>query len=85
MLVSPTPGRPKLLLQRVPEPKSTKNRMHLDVEGDVQPEATRLEGLGASHLRAEPQSEHSSTWILMADPKGNAFCVCDGGQESDGP
>jgi predicted enzyme related to lactoylglutathione lyase len=85
LLVSPTPGRPKLLLQRVPEPKTTKNRMHLDIEvREVQPEATRLEGLGASRLRAELQSEHGSTWILMADPEGNEFCVCDAGQGSDG-
>jgi predicted enzyme related to lactoylglutathione lyase len=85
LLVSPTPGRPKLLLQRVPEPKTTKNRMHIDIEvREVQPEATRLEGLGASRLRAELQSEHGSTWILMADPEGNEFCVCDAGQGSDG-
>jgi predicted enzyme related to lactoylglutathione lyase len=84
MLVSPTPGRPKLLLQRVPEPSPPRTCMHLDIEvGDVQPEATRLEGLGASRLRAEPQSEHGSTWILMADLEGNEFCVCDGGQGSD--
>jgi hypothetical protein len=77
-LVPPTPGRPKLLLQRVPEPKTTKNRMHLDIETpDIEPEAARLEQLGATRLGAETQSEHGSTWILMADPVGNEFCVCD--------
>ncbi|HZA79765.1 MAG TPA: VOC family protein [Acidimicrobiales bacterium] len=80
-LVPPTPGRPKLLLQRVPEPKTTKNRMHLDIETpDIELEAARLEDLGATRLRAETQSEHGSTWILMADPEGNEFCVCDTGQ-----
>ena len=78
-LVSPTPGRPKLLLQGVPEPKTTKNRMHLDIETpDIEPEAARLEKLGATRL-AEIQSEHGSTWIVMADPEGNEFCVCDAG------
>jgi predicted enzyme related to lactoylglutathione lyase len=81
VLVCPTPGRPKLLLQGVPEPKTTKNRMHIDIETpDIEPEAARLEKLGATRLRAETQAEHGSTWILMADPEGNEFCVCDAGQ-----
>jgi predicted enzyme related to lactoylglutathione lyase len=81
LLVSPTPGKPKLLLQRVPEPKTTKNRMHVDIETpEIEPEAKRLEGLGAIRLRDEQLSEHGSTWILMADPEGNEFCVCDAGQ-----
>jgi predicted enzyme related to lactoylglutathione lyase len=74
------PG-PKLLLQRVGEPKSVKNRMHLDIEvGDIQAEADRLVALGARKVATEPCSEHGSTWVLMADPEGNEFCVCDGGQ-----
>jgi predicted enzyme related to lactoylglutathione lyase len=73
------PG-PKLLLQRVPEPKTTKNRMHLDIETpDIEAEATRLEGLGATRVQAETVHEHGTTWVLMADPEGNEFCVCDGG------
>ncbi|MGH9286664.1 MAG: VOC family protein, partial [Acidimicrobiales bacterium] len=74
------PGPPKLLLQRVPEAKAVKNRMHLDIETpDIENEAARLEVLGARRLRPEAQSEHGSTWVLMADPEGNEFCVCDGG------
>lgn len=81
VLVSPTPGRPKLLLQRVPEPKTGKNRMHLDIETpDIESEAARLEKLGATRLRAAALTEHGSVWILMADPEGNEFCVCDTGQ-----
>jgi hypothetical protein len=80
-LVPPTLGRPKLLLQRVAERKTTKNRMHLDIETpDIEREAARLERLGATRLGAETQSEHGSTWILMTDPEGNEFCVCDAGQ-----
>ncbi len=71
---------PKLLLQRVDEPKSVKNRMHLDLEvPDIETEATRLVALGATRVSEGHRSEHGSTWVLMADPEGNEFCVCDHG------
>ena len=74
------PG-PKLLLQRVDEPKAVKNRMHFDIEvADIEAEAERLAGLGATRVSDAPCSEHGSTWVLMTDPEGNEFCVCDGGQ-----
>jgi predicted enzyme related to lactoylglutathione lyase len=76
------PG-PKLLLQQVPEPKTTKNRMHLDIETpDIEAEAARLERLGARRARPGAIQEHGSTWILMTDPEGNEFCVCDAGAGS---
>lgn len=72
------PG-PKLLLQQVPEPKTTKNRMHLDIDAvDIEAEATRLEALGATRVRVDQVHEHGTNWILMTDPEGNEFCVCDG-------
>ena len=78
------PG-PKLLLQRVTEPKTVKNRMHFDIEvPDIETEATRLVDLGATRVSESPCSEHGSTWILMADPEGNEFCVCDAGQSPPG-
>ena len=71
---------PKLLLQRVAEPKATKNRMHLDIEvPDIEAEAGRLSGLGAQRVSDDTCSEHGSTWILMVDPEGNEFCICDNG------
>jgi predicted enzyme related to lactoylglutathione lyase len=74
------PG-PKLLLQRVDEPKVTKNRMHFDIEVlDIEAEAARLIALGATRVQPDTLSEHGTTWILMADPEGNEFCVCDAGQ-----
>ncbi|MGH8998312.1 MAG: VOC family protein [Acidimicrobiia bacterium] len=80
LLHPPEPGQPKLLLQQVPEPKAVKNRMHLDIETpDIEAEAGRLENLGAARVDAGTRSEHGSTWILMADPEGHEFCVCDGG------
>ena len=40
--------------------------------------------IGTSRLRAEPQSEHGSNWLLMADPEANEFSACDAGQDSGG-
>jgi len=86
VLLAPTePGPPNLLLQRVPEAKAAKNRMHLDVHTpDIDAEAARLESLGATRLAPDSMSEHGSSWILMADPEGNEFCVCTSGT-SAGP
>ncbi len=80
----PTNGvGPKLLLQEVSEPKASKNRMHIDLEvHDIVAEAARLVSLGATQVEARPCTEHGSTWILMTDPEGNEFCVCDAGQSS---
>jgi len=78
LLVDEAKQRPKLLLQRVDEPKPGKNRMHLDIEADdVDAEVSRLEGLGGRRLE-DPMEEHGSRWVVMADPEGNEFCVCTG-------
>ncbi|MGW3654186.1 VOC family protein [Streptomyces sp. NPDC005151] len=66
----------RLLFQRVPEPKTGKNRLHLDVHAGPEQrdaEAARLEGLGATRLRKV--EEPGGTWWLLADPEGNEFCV----------
>lgn len=82
--LSPRAGNgPKLLLQRVTEPRSGKNRMHLDIDADdIRAEAARLQALGGSIVGTEPCHEHGNTWLVMADPEGNEFCVCDGGRSS---
>ncbi|MGH3184034.1 MAG: VOC family protein, partial [Streptosporangiaceae bacterium] len=80
LLVSASGTLPKLLLQRVSEPKSAKNRMHLDIETpNVEVEVLRLEAVGARRLEEEARDEHGSHWVIMADPEGNEFCVCDAG------
>ncbi|MGW1026607.1 VOC family protein [Streptomyces sp. NPDC002577] len=66
----------RILFQRVPEPKTGKNRLHIDVHspgGQRDTEVDRLAGLGASVLRRvkEPAGE----WVIMQDPEGNEFCV----------
>jgi len=66
---------PRLLFQTVPEPKTVKDRIHLDLhlEGGREELVDRLLGLGATKLwdgRQGPQ-----TWVTLADPEGNEFCV----------
>lgn len=85
LLASPAKALPNLLLQQVAEPKSVKNRMHLDIENpDVDNEVARLEALGAKRTEDQARREHGNRWIVMADPEGNEFCVCDGGAGSVG-
>jgi predicted enzyme related to lactoylglutathione lyase len=75
-------GMPELLLQRVPEPKVGKNRMHLDLLVDrLEDERDRLLALGATRVSDE-MSEDGFRWYVMADPEGNEFCVI---QEPDRP
>jgi predicted enzyme related to lactoylglutathione lyase len=77
--LSPPEGEsgPSLLLQRVDEPKTTKNRMHLDIHvADIEAEAQRLIKIGAIRV-AGPISEHGTSWIVLTDPEGNEVCVCD--------
>ena len=81
LLVDEAGQQPKLLLQRVAEPKSGKNRMHFDIETPtVDAEVVRLEALGARRIEAEAIEEHGNRWVVMADPEGNEFCVCNAGQ-----
>jgi hypothetical protein len=40
----------------------------------------RLELLGAKRVEAEAIEEHGNRWVVMADPEGNEFCVCNAGQ-----
>ena len=68
----------KIVFQKVPESKAVKNRVHLDfIVGDanVESEAARCESLGAT--RVERIEEHGGRWIVMLDPEGNEFCLCD--------
>jgi predicted enzyme related to lactoylglutathione lyase len=65
-----------LTLQRVPEPKTVKNRLHLDLlVDDVEGELRRLESLGASRITAAARHEYGQTWFVLADPEGNEFCL----------
>jgi hypothetical protein len=75
-LVPPEPGRPRVLFQAVPEPKTVKNRMHLDVRVGAErreAEVARLVGLGATELWRGSQGPYE--WVTLADPEGNEFCL----------
>lgn len=66
----------RILFQRVPEVKTVKNRLHIDLHADPgarEAEVARLEALGAvvAHRVKEPGGE----WVVMTDPEGNEFCV----------
>lgn len=69
------PERPRVLFQLVPEKKTVKNRLHLDLRvGDSRADVARqLEERGATFLHRGRQGP--SEWITMADPEGNEFCV----------
>jgi predicted enzyme related to lactoylglutathione lyase len=72
---SPQDGvSPDLLFLKVPERKEVKNRLHLDLRPEDQAvEVQRLEALGAT--RVSVGQAEDVTWVVMADPDGNEFCV----------
>lgn len=86
-LVDPTGSGPRIFFQRVPEGKTAKNRVHLDVRaapglaGDermagLEREAERLVALGATRVeRHEPAPPLQGGHIVLTDPEGNEFCL----------
>ncbi len=74
---SPQDGvAPDLLFLRVPEGKTVKNRWHLDLRpADQAAEVARLEALGASRTEVGQSAREGVSWVVMADPDGNEFCV----------
>lgn len=67
----------RLLFQDVPEGKSGKNRLHIDVHGEpggLDPLVARLEQLGATRVREVDQGPAGHWWV-MQDPEGNEFCA----------
>jgi catechol 2,3-dioxygenase-like lactoylglutathione lyase family enzyme len=71
---SPEDGiAPDLLFLKVPEDKSVKNRLHLDLRpADQSAEVARLESLGARRVTI---GQGDAGWVVMADPDGNEFDV----------
>jgi predicted enzyme related to lactoylglutathione lyase len=65
---------PDILVLRVPESKSVKNRLHIDLRPDDRDaEVARIEGLGGK--RIDIGQGPGVSWVVMADPQGNEFCV----------
>jgi catechol 2,3-dioxygenase-like lactoylglutathione lyase family enzyme len=71
---SPEDGvAPDLLFLKVDDPKTVKNRLHLDLRPrDQAAEVARLEALGA---RRADVGQGDVSWVVLADPDGNEFCV----------
>lgn len=66
----------EVLLQRVPDAKGGKNRLHLDLRTpDLEAEVARVLALGARPLSERPVVEDGLRWLVLADPDGNEFCV----------
>ena len=73
---NPDGTKPTLLFAPVPEPKTVKNRLHIDVnpsDRDQHEEVERLIELGAR--RADVGQGPDVSWVVLADPEGNEFCV----------
>jgi hypothetical protein len=67
----------RLLFQEVPEAKSGKNRLHVDIHSEpdgLEKLVVRLEGLGATRVREVDQGPAGHWWV-MNDPEGNEFCA----------
>jgi hypothetical protein len=74
-IAGPTGSGPSLVFVPVPEAKTVKNRIHIDVSPvgcDQAAEVARLLALGARHVDV---GQGDQTWVVLADPEGNEFCV----------
>lgn len=86
-VVDPDGNGPRLFFQRVPEGKTVKNRVHLDVRtapgsagaermDALERECARLIDLGATRVnRVDPKPPLETGFIVMTDPEGNEFCL----------
>ena len=70
-----------MLFQIVPEDKTVKNRLHLDLRpsGAMATEVARLERIGARAITRV--DEGGSFWTVMGDPEGNEFCILRGPED----
>jgi catechol 2,3-dioxygenase-like lactoylglutathione lyase family enzyme len=70
------PGVPTFLFLQVPEPRTAKNRVHVDlVADDRAAEVARAVALGATHVHDEV--EYGISWSTLRDPEGNELCIAD--------
>ena len=71
----PEGSGPGIVFVRVPEPKSVKNRLHIDVNAtdrDQKAEVERIMALGAREIDV---GQGDAPWVVLADPEGNELCV----------
>jgi hypothetical protein len=74
--IPPAERQPGIIFIPVPETKALKNRLHIDLapakDDDQEAEVRRLESLGARRIDI---GQGDVTWVVLADPEGNEFCV----------
>jgi catechol 2,3-dioxygenase-like lactoylglutathione lyase family enzyme len=67
---------PDLLFLKAPEPKTVKDRLHIDLRPDDQAaEVARAEAMGATRVEIGQSEDPDTTWVVLADPEGNEFCI----------
>ncbi|MGI3781835.1 MAG: VOC family protein [Janthinobacterium lividum] len=85
-LIDPDGAGPRLFFQKVPEPKTAKNRVHLDLRAAagappedrteaLESECARLVALGAHRIRTLEPDGVNDLCIVLQDPEGNEFCL----------
>jgi Glyoxalase-like domain len=85
-IIDPVGAGPRVFFQRVPEPKTSKNRVHLDLRAAaglsgearlaaLEAECARLVALGARRVQRFEPDALSGGFIVMFDPEGNEFCL----------
>ncbi|WP_412738640.1 VOC family protein [Krasilnikovia sp. MM14-A1259] len=89
VVIPPTGTGPVMLFVQVPDVKTVKNRLHVDVKPTDRTrdeEVARLLDAGA-HLVSDQRKTDGTGWAVLADPEGNEFCVerSDAERGSDGP
>lgn len=71
-----SPEAPSMTFQRVPEPKTVKNRLHLDVTvADLEKATSWVRSMGGSRVPGGDFDSGDYRWRVMADPEGNEFCL----------
>jgi Glyoxalase-like domain len=84
--VDPDGAGPRLFFQRVPEPKTAKNRVHLDLdvsggrETPIEDRRRRVadaveRAVAAGATRVKAYDEAGQHWVVLQDPEGNEFCL----------
>lgn len=77
--LSETDGSPVLRFQRVPEPKTVKDRIHLDLRvDDIDQACERVIELGGARVEQDDFHEYGVVFRVMLDPEGNEFCLVSG-------
>lgn len=82
-LQGPAGSGPTILLLRTPDKKSVKNRVHLDLVATDRSQDAEVERIVALGARTVDIGQGEPSWVVLADPEGNEFCVLRSGPLAD--